>query len=116
MSSTSWHFPIFVAAAIAAFWSVLHFTLCARVTPPSHRAFFTLSLIVVVGGVLVARHGAASGWPAWLHFGLPAALTWVLPPVAFSMRGRGVARYVPLALLIAPAIHLAFSLLLGWGE
>jgi hypothetical protein len=32
------------------------------------------------------------------------------------LTGREVARYLPLALLVAPAIHVAFSLFLGWKE
>lgn len=32
------------------------------------------------------------------------------------MSGREFARSVPLALLVAPAIHVFFSLFLGWKE
>ncbi|MGQ0736435.1 MAG: hypothetical protein ACT4QD_22620 [Acidobacteriota bacterium] len=39
-----------------------------------------------------------------------------MPPIAFRMRGREVALYVPLAMLVAPSIHVVFSFLLGWKE
>ena len=47
---------------------------------------------------------------------MPAALTWVLPPVIFRMRGREVARYLPLAVLVAPLIHVVFAFFFGWAE
>ena len=53
----------------------------------------------------------------WLYYGLPAVLTWVLPPLVFRMRGKEVARCLPMAVLAAPAIHILFSRsFLGWKE
>jgi hypothetical protein len=72
--------------------------------------------VVVVGGMTFAKLGATSGLPVWLYYGLPAGLTWVLPPLVFRMTGREIARYVPLAVLVAPVIHVTFSLLVGWKE
>jgi len=69
-----------------------------------------------MGGMTFATFGATNGLPVWLYYGLPAALTWVVPPVTFRMTGREIVRYVPLALFVAPAIHVSFSLLLGWKE
>lgn len=72
--------------------------------------------VVVLGGMSFAKLGATQGFPIWLYYGLPAGLTWVLPPWVLRMSGREVARYVPLALLVAPAIHVFFSLFFAWGE
>jgi hypothetical protein len=63
-----------------------------------------------------AKLGASHGLPVWLYYGVPAALTWVLPTVVFRMRGREVPSYLVLALVLAPGIHLVFSLILGWKE
>jgi hypothetical protein len=72
--------------------------------------------VVVVGGMTFAKFGATSGLPVWLYYGVPAALTWLLPPLVLRMTRQELAWYVPLALLIAPTIHLSFSLILGWKE
>jgi hypothetical protein len=32
------------------------------------------------------------------------------------MRGSEIARYVPMAMVVAPTIHVLFSFLLGWNE
>lgn len=38
------------------------------------------------------------------------------PPRAFRMNGRELARYLPLAMISAPLIHVLFSFFLGWNE
>lgn len=65
---------------------------------------------------MFARAGARAGLPVWVYYGLPAALTWLLPPLAFRMRGLEIARYLPMAMLIAPVIHVVFAFFLGWTE
>ena len=72
--------------------------------------------MVVVGGMVFARIGAQVGLPVALYYGLPAICTWVLPPVAFRMTRSEIVRYLPLALIMAPVIHLLFSSLLGWND
>ncbi len=95
---------------------MLRLTLRGRDAKPSGATLLVITAIVVVGGMTFAKFGATGGWPVWLYYGVPAALTWVLPPVWFRMTARELARYVPLAVLMAPAIHLLFSLVLGWKE
>jgi hypothetical protein len=51
-----------------------------------------------------------------VYYGIPAALTWLLPPVVFRMRGREIAHYLPSAVLVAPLIHVVFAFFLGWTE
>ena len=66
--------------------------------------------------MVFAKVGAALGWPAAVYYGLPVVLTWTLPPRAFQMNHKEVARYLPLAIIAAPLIHVLFSFFLGWNE
>jgi hypothetical protein len=111
-----WRFPIMVAASFVVFAAVLHLALRSRREPPRAPTIAMVSAVVVIGGMAFAKTGASGGWPVWLYYGVPALLTWVLPPLVFRMRTREVVRYLPMALLVAPAIHLAFSFVLGWRE
>ena len=112
----SWHFPAFIGASLLLFVGVLHIVLRKRDQPTRRLTTLWVASVVVVGGMVFAKVGATSGFPIWLYYGLPAVLTWVLPPIAFRMTAYEITRYVPLALLVAPAIHIAFSFLLGWKE
>jgi uncharacterized membrane protein len=114
--AASWHFAIFVAVSFLLFLGVLRLALRRRAPTPSRSTALVVAAVVVVGGMTFAKLGATSGFPVWLYYGLPAAVTWLLPPLVFRMSGREIARYLPLALLMAPAIHVTFSLLLGWKE
>jgi hypothetical protein len=114
--STGWHFPVFVAVSFAAFVAILRVALNRREERPASAKVLTVATIVVVGGMVFARAGTALGWPVWVYYGLPALLTWVLPPVALQMRGREIVVYVAMAMLMAPAIHVTFAFLLGWNE
>ncbi len=111
-----WHFPIFVGVSFLLFFGVLRLALGRRNPPAPRTTALWVAGVVVIGGMTFAKLGATSGFPVWLYYGLPAGLTWVLPPLVFRMTWREMARYVPLALLVAPAIHVTFSLLLGWKE
>jgi len=95
---------------------VLHLVLRRRNEPPPAWRVLLVAMIVVPGGMLFARVGALGGLPVWVYYGIPAALTWLLPPVAFRMRGREIAHYLPSAVLVAPLIHVVFAFFLGWTE
>jgi hypothetical protein len=112
----AWHFPIMILVSLAVFVVVLLVALRQRNDSPSALRVAWVSGVVVPGGMLFARAGAMAGLPAWLYYGVPAALIWVLPPIAFRMRGRDLLRYFPMAALCAPVLHLMFSLILGWHE
>ena len=115
-SDTDWHFPVFILASLVLFVGVLRVALRARSETPSRWFVLGIASVIVIGGMSFARLGATGGFPVWVYYGLPAALTWVLPPLVFRMSAREAARYLPLAMLVAPVIHVAFSLLLGWKE
>lgn len=111
-----WHFPVFVAVSFLFFLGVLRFVLLDRERPPARSTLLWITTAVVVGGMCFAKLGATNGFPAWVYYGLPAGLTWLLPPLALRMSRRELVRYVPAAVLVAPVIHALFSLLLGWKE
>lgn len=114
--STTWHFPVLIAASLVTFVGVLRTALRQRSAIPSRAAFLWVAGIVVVGGMSFAKVGATTGLPVWLYYGLPAGLTWALPPLVFRMTRQEIVRYLPMSFLVAPAIHVVFSLTLGWKE
>ena len=109
-------FAVMILASLLAFYGVLRLTLRARPRPPAAGALATVAAIVVVGGMVFAKVGATAGWPVWLYYGLPAGLTWLLPPLAFRMASREIVQYIVLAVLVAPVVHVLFSFILGWHE
>lgn len=85
----------------------------ARKTPV---AVATTGALISAGGMVFAKYGATHGWPAFLYYGAPAALTMFGPPLLFRLPPARTALYVVLAFLSAPAIHYAALRFLGWGE
>jgi hypothetical protein len=103
-----WHFPIFIAVSFVAFIGVLYVVLRRRSQSPETPTIIWVSAIVVIGGMTFAKVGTRMGLPVWLYYGVPAVLTWALPPLVFRMRRDEVARYLPLAIAVAPIIHVLF--------
>ena len=116
MMAMNWHFSVFVVASCAAFLAILRVTLGGRLQKISRKIILGLAGVVVAGGMVFAKVGAALGWPVAVYYGLPAVLAWVLPPRVLDMNGRELARYLPLAMISAPLIHVLFSFFLGWHE
>jgi hypothetical protein len=114
--ASSWHFAVFILVSLVAFVGMVLLVLRRRNPPPRLTRILWVAGVVVIGGMEFAKMGTTVGLPVWLYYGVPAGLTWVLPPVVFRMRGHEVARYLPLALLVAPTIHILFSFILGWKE
>jgi hypothetical protein len=112
----NWHFPVFIVASCAAFLAILRMALAGRLQEPPRKVILCLAGVVVAGGMVFAKVGAALGWPVAVYYGLPAGLAWVLPPRVLQMNGRELARYLPLAIISAPLIHVFFSFFLGWHE
>jgi len=111
-----WHFPIFILVSLVQFLGVLFVAMHRRSPRPTLARVLWVAGVVVVGGMVFAKTGTTVGLPVWLYYGVPAALTWALPPVVFRMRGNEVSRYLALAVLSAPMIHILFSFFLGWKE
>ena len=114
--TSSWHFPVLILVSLIAFVGVLYVVLNRRSEGPRALTVVWVAAIVVVGGMTFAKLGAMLGFPVWLYYGVPAAMTWVLPPVVFRMQTSEFGRYLLLAVLVAPVIHVLFSFLFGWKE
>ena len=109
-------FIVFMAAAFLLFVSVLLFVLRNRLVKPKALTLIGLGAIVVIFGMLFARYLAFRHLPWEIYYGLPALTTLLLGPLWLRMSRREVLQYLPLALLMAPAIHVVFSLLVGWHD
>jgi hypothetical protein len=111
-----WHFPVFILVSFVVFIGILRLALNRRSEAPPTVTVLWVAAVLVIGGMVFAKAGTSVGLPVWLYYGLPAVCTWVLPPLVFRMRGSEIARYLPMALVVAPIIHVLFSLVLGWNE
>jgi hypothetical protein len=113
---TDWRFPVMIAASLLEYVLLLRLVL-GRVD--FHRrtaAVATVSLIVVVAGMLFGKYGLLLGLPWWIYYPVPALTTVVMPPLVFRMTRKRTAAYLVLAALSAPLIHAVFSFFLGWHE
>jgi hypothetical protein len=111
-------FGVFMAAAFLLFVGVVHWVVRRRPSKPNWGVMVALATVVVPIGMLFARyaHIFFRGLPWEIYYGVPALTTFFLPPLWLRMPRREVARYVPLAVLMAPAIHVVFSLFVGWHD
>jgi hypothetical protein len=111
-------FGVFIVAAFVLFFSVVLWIVRRRPARPSLGSLLALAIIVVPVGMLFARYSHIVfhdlSWA--VYYGVPALTTFLLPPLWLRMSRREIALFVPLALLIAPVIHVAFSLLVGWHD
>jgi len=111
-------FGVFIVAAFVLFFSVVLWIIRRRPARPSLGSLFALAIIVVPVGMLFARYSHLVfhnlSWA--IYYGVPALTTFLLPPLWLQMSRREVALYVPLALLMAPVIHVVFSLFVGWHD
>ena len=82
------HFLVFIAVSLVVFVGILRWVLRAR--PPALRpgTVAVVAMVVVVMGMCFAKFGAYAGlaWP--IYCGVPAAITLLLPPLAFRMSLR----------------------------
>ena len=109
-------FPVFIAVSLVVFVGVLVLSLRRRPRRPARTTLLVVAAVVVVGGMVFAKWGAAAGLSWWIYYTVPAAATLLLPPLTFRMSKSETVEYLVLASLMAPAIHAASSLLLGWKE
>ena len=111
-------FLIFMIAAFLLFIAVLLFVTRKRATTPAPASLLALATIVVVAGMIFARYSHL--WiptlPWQIYYGLPALLTLTLAPLTLRMSCTEIAQYIPMAFLMAPVIHIVFSLFVGWHD
>ena len=108
-------FLINLFVALIVFIGLLVFILRGRSKRPVFKISL-LALIVVVGGMTFARITYGIGVPWWIFYGLPALITFVLPPILLRMSRRELLFYVPLSVLMSPFIHIFFSFFFAWHD
>jgi len=108
-------FLIYLAVSAVVFVGLLLFVLRSRRDRP-WTLILILASVVVVGGMLFARWGQNSGLSWLVYYTIPALATVFLPPLVLRMTGVETRRYLLLALLMAPAIHVFFSFCFGWHD
>ena len=108
-------FLVYMLFALIVFVLVLLFTLRERPKQPVFRIVL-LSLIAVVGGMTFARFTYGKGVPWWIFYGIPAFVTFVLPPIVMRLTKHELKYYIPIIVLIAPTIHVFFSFFFGWHD
>lgn len=110
-------FAVFIIIASVVFLAVVLLIIRPRMRRPNRSALLGLTIVVVPCGMLFARYGhILFGLPWWIYYGAPALVTFLLPPLALKMNRAETARYLPLAVLMAPSIHVLASLFLGWHD
>ena len=110
-------FTILMVLAALVFLTVLAVTTRKRTTKPTSGQLLLLTAVVVFLGMLFARYGhILFHLPWWIYYGVPASLTFLLPPFVLKMNRTEAIQYVPMAILMAPAIHVTASLLIGWHD
>jgi hypothetical protein len=108
-------FLVYMLVALIVFVLVLVFTLRKRPKQPIFKIVL-LSVIAVVGGMTFARITYGKGVPWWIFYGIPAFITFVLPPIILRMTKRELLFYIPVSLLLGPAVHIFFSFFFGWHD
>lgn len=116
MTEAWMHFSVFVAVSLLIFVGILHYTMRRRPSRPKLGVVSGTAVVVVVVGMLFAKFASNAGWPWWIYYTVPAAVTLLLPPLVFRFRARELAWYMALAFLSSPVIHVFFSLVFGWHE
>jgi hypothetical protein len=108
-------FFVYMLVALIVFVLVLFFTLRKRPSQPIFKIVL-LSVIAVVGGMTFAKITYGKGVTWWIFYGIPAFITFILPPIVLKMTKRELLFYIPVSVLMAPAIHVFFSFFFGWHD
>lgn len=110
------HFAVFVLTSFAVFVILLQAVLRHRTVRPTLATLSWVSCVVVLAGMVFAKVAHSSGLPPLIYYGVPATMTVLLPPLVFRMRRWEAIAYLCASSALPFAIHLAFSLVLGWKE
>jgi hypothetical protein len=108
-------FFVYMLAALIVFVLALLFIMRKRPKQPIFKIIL-LSSIAVVGGMTFARITYGNGLPWWIFYGVPALITFILPPFVLRMNKRELLFFVPLIVLMSPVIHILFSFFFGWHD
>jgi hypothetical protein len=116
MESVALRFWMFVLVSLVAFVAILRFVTRDRAQSVRVAPVLGVAALVVVGGMVFAKYGNNAGLPWWIYYTVPALATLLVPPLVFKFSRSELAWYLVLAFLSSPAIHVAFSFVLGWHE
>ena len=79
-------FAILIALSSVVFLAVLALATRRRENKPAVAMLVLLTVVVVICGMLFARYGhIIFRLPWWIYYGLPALMTFFLPPLALRM-------------------------------
>jgi phosphatidylserine synthase len=110
-------FLILMLLSTSAFLGLIMLLNRTREQKARPLTLLVMSFMVVSCGMTFARYGhIVFALPWWIYYGVPAGLTVFLPPVVLRMHRLETARYIASAFLLAPAIHVIASLVLGWHD
>lgn len=112
---TYYPFLVYMAAALVVCYGMLTFSVRKRSPRPTLKIVL-LTILITAGGMLFARIAYGQNLPWYVYYGIPAALTFLAPPVVLTMSRRELFTYLPVAALMGPVIHTFFSFLFGWHE
>jgi hypothetical protein len=101
--------------ALIVFVFVLLFTMRKRPEKPVFKIIL-LSIIAVIGGMIFAKITYGKNLPWWVFYGIPAFVTFVLPPLVLRMKKSELMFWVPASVLMAPVIHVFLSFFFGWHD
>lgn len=116
LSSANWHFIVMIFASILVLIFVIRLLISKDRFLQMKKVIITLSVLVVVAGMLLGKFGANWGLPWWIYYPVPMLLTLILPPLILKFDARQSLIYILLSFLSAPFIHIFFSFFMGWGE
>jgi hypothetical protein len=109
-------FVVLIGVSLIVFASVVSFVLRQRQSAAPNLSVAALAVVICAGGMVFARYGAQMGLPWTIYYSIPAVATVFAPPILLAMSWRETMTYLVLSSMSAPAIHAAFSFLLGWPE
>ena len=112
--SEALRFPIFILISLIAFFAILGFVTRERSSRPRLSTLLWIAAVVVVGGMVFAKYGQNAGLHWGVYYTVPALVTLVLPPAVLRFSLAELWRYLILAALSSPIIHVLFSFFLGW--
>jgi len=101
-------FLINMVVGLTVFVFVLLLTMRKRPKKPVFKIIL-LSLIAVVGGMIFARITFAKHLPWWIFYGIPAFVTFVLPPLVLKMKKRELLFYIPVAIIMSPITECGYG-------
>jgi len=113
---TAWHFPIMIFVSLIVFLIMIRIVVGKQEYIAKRKLIYSLSIVVVVVGMLFGKYGANWGLKWWIYYPIPLMMNVLLPPILLKMNSRKTLIYLGLSFLSAPLIHILFSTILGWTE